>query len=148
MKVYQGKDIRNLSLVGHSGAGKTTLAEGILRKYGYIDAKGSIDAGNTVSDFTKEEIDRKISIYSTLIPIEKDNTKINFIDTPGAFDFSGEIDLAQIEKSDFESQQIAEFQSQYQWFLALAFLLIFVDIFILERKTQWLKKLNLFNEKH
>lgn len=57
-------------------------------------------------------------------------------------------DLAQIEKSDFESQQIAEFQSQYQWFLALAFLLIFVDIFILERKTQWLKKLNLFNEKH
>ncbi len=92
MKVYQGKDIRNLSLVGHSGAGKTTLAEGILRKYGYIDAKGSIDAGNTVSDFTKEEIDRKISIYSTLIPIEKDNTKINFIDTPGAFDFSGEIE--------------------------------------------------------
>lgn len=56
-------------------------------------------------------------------------------------------ELSKIEKTDFESQQIAEFQSQYQWFLALAFLLIFIDLFILERKTLWMKKLNLFNEK-
>ncbi|SDH28608.1 VWA domain-containing protein [Myroides phaeus] len=56
-------------------------------------------------------------------------------------------ELNKIEKTDFESQQIAEFQAQYQWFLGLAFLLIFIDLFILERKTMWMKKLNLFNEK-
>ncbi|SFJ46043.1 VWA domain-containing protein [Myroides guanonis] len=56
-------------------------------------------------------------------------------------------DLEQIEKTDFESQQIAEFQSQFQWFLILAFLLLFIDAFILERKTKWMQKLNLFNEK-
>ncbi|MEK6451637.1 MULTISPECIES: VWA domain-containing protein [unclassified Myroides] len=56
-------------------------------------------------------------------------------------------ELNKIEKTDFESQQIAEFQAQYQWFLGLAFLLIFIDLFILERKTLWMKKLNLFNEK-
>lgn len=56
-------------------------------------------------------------------------------------------ELSKIEKTDFESQQIAEFQAQYQWFLGLAFLLIFIDLFILERKTLWMKKLNLFNEK-
>ncbi|MDM1497537.1 VWA domain-containing protein [Myroides odoratimimus] len=56
-------------------------------------------------------------------------------------------DLSKIEKTDFEDQQIAEYQSQYQWFLGFAFLLIFIDLFILERKTIWMKKLNLFNEK-
>ncbi|MDR0228261.1 MAG: VWA domain-containing protein [Flavobacteriaceae bacterium] len=56
-------------------------------------------------------------------------------------------DLNKIEKTDFESQQIAEFQSQFQWFLGLAFILLFIDLFILERKTLWMKKMNLFNEK-
>ncbi|WP_158962046.1 VWA domain-containing protein [Myroides fluvii] len=56
-------------------------------------------------------------------------------------------ELNKIEKTDFESQQIAEFQSQFQWFLGLAFILICIDLFILERKTSWMKKLNLFNEK-
>lgn len=56
-------------------------------------------------------------------------------------------DLNKIEKTDFEAQQIAEFQSQFQWFLGLAFLLLFVDLFILDRKTLWMKKANLFNEK-
>ncbi|MDM1367413.1 VWA domain-containing protein [Myroides marinus] len=56
-------------------------------------------------------------------------------------------DLSKIEKTDFEDQQIAEYQAQYQWFLGFAFLLIFIDLFILERKTIWMKKLNLFNEK-
>lgn len=58
-----------------------------------------------------------------------------------------QVELDKIEKSDFESQQIAEFQSQYQWFLALAFILIFIDLFILDRKTNWINRLNLFNEK-
>ena len=52
-----------------------------------------------------------------------------------------------IEKSEFESQQIADFESQYQWFLGLGFLLLLVDIFLLEKKTNWVQKLNLFNEK-
>ncbi len=56
-------------------------------------------------------------------------------------------DLNKIEKSDFEAQEIAEYQSQYQWFLALALLLLLIDLFILERKTKWMKELNLFNEK-
>lgn len=55
--------------------------------------------------------------------------------------------LEQIEKTDFESQQIAEFQSQFQWFLGFALLLLFFDLFILERKTKWMERLNLFNEK-
>ncbi|MTG97926.1 MULTISPECIES: VWA domain-containing protein [Myroides] len=57
-------------------------------------------------------------------------------------------DLNKIQKTDFESQQISEYQSQFQWFLAFAFILIFIDLFILERKTQWMKNLNLFNEKN
>ena len=67
MEAYHGKDIRNISLVGHSGCGKTSLIEAILKLNGYIDSKGSIDMGNTVSDFTKEEIERRISINSTLM---------------------------------------------------------------------------------
>jgi Ca-activated chloride channel family protein len=55
--------------------------------------------------------------------------------------------LDKIEKSEFESQQIADFESQYQWFLALGFLLLLVDLFLLEKKTSWVQKLNLFNEK-
>jgi Ca-activated chloride channel family protein len=55
--------------------------------------------------------------------------------------------LDKIEKSEFESQQIADFESQYQWFLGLALLLLLADIFLLEKKTNWVQKLNLFNEK-
>jgi Ca-activated chloride channel family protein len=55
--------------------------------------------------------------------------------------------LDKIEKSEFESQQIADFESQYQWFLALGFLLLLADLFLLEKKTSWVQKLNLFNEK-
>ena len=57
------------------------------------------------------------------------------------------IALDKIEKSDFESQQLADFESQYQWFLGLGFLLLLADIFLLEKKTNWVQKLNLFNEK-
>ena len=55
--------------------------------------------------------------------------------------------LDNLEKTDFESQQIADFQSQYQWFLGIALVLLLLDVFLLERKTAWVKKLNLFNEK-
>ena len=56
--------------------------------------------------------------------------------------------LDNLEKTDFESQQIADFESQFQWFLGLAFFLLLLDAFFLERKTAWVKKLNLFNEKN
>ena len=55
--------------------------------------------------------------------------------------------LDNIEKTEFETTQVADFQSQFQWFLGIAFLLLFLDIFLLERKTKWISKLNLFNEK-
>mgnify|MGYP001484413082 CR=1 FL=1 len=90
MKVYQTSDIRNLSFIGHSGSGKTTLTEAILYKTGVTKRQGKVDDGNTISDFDKEEISRKVSIGTSVIPIEWNNLKYNFLDTPGYFDFVGE----------------------------------------------------------
>lgn len=91
MKFYETKNIRNLALLGHSGSGKTSLMEAILYKTGYIKRAGKVSEGNTVSDFSKEEIKRKVSISTSIIPIEYENEKINFIDAPGYFDFEGEV---------------------------------------------------------
>ncbi|GFN35597.1 elongation factor G [Tepidimicrobium xylanilyticum] len=91
MKVYQTNEIRNLSLVGHSGSGKTTLTEAILFVTGITKRQGRVDDGNTVSDFDKEEIARKVSIATAAIPVEWGNIKYNFLDTPGYFDFVGEM---------------------------------------------------------
>ncbi|CCQ98236.1 Elongation factor G [[Clostridium] ultunense Esp] len=91
MKVYQTDEIRNLSLIGHSGSGKTTLTEAILYVTGITKRQGRVDDGNTISDFDKEEIARKVSIGTAVIPVEWDNVKYNFLDTPGYFDFVGEM---------------------------------------------------------
>lgn len=91
MKDYETKNIRNLALVGHSGSGKTSLTEAILYKTGVTKRMGSLQEGNTVSDFSKEEIKRQISISTSVIPVEYDNIKINLIDAPGYFDFEGEV---------------------------------------------------------
>lgn len=91
MKVYQTDEIRNLSLVGHSGSGKTTLTEAILYVTGATNRQGRVDDGNTVSDFDREEIARKVSIATAVIPAEWENIKYNFLDTPGYFDFVGEM---------------------------------------------------------
>ena len=91
MKVYQTDKIRNLSLIGHSGSGKTTLTEAILFATGATKRQGSVDDGNTLSDFDKEEIARKVSIGTAAIPVEFGDTKFNFLDTPGYFDFAGEM---------------------------------------------------------
>ncbi len=90
MKSFDCDKIKNVGLVGHSGAGKTSLSEALLFNCGIVSRIGKVADGNTVSDYDPEEIKRKISIHATLLPIEYQNYKINFIDTPGYTDFSGE----------------------------------------------------------
>ncbi len=87
--MYSVNAIRNVCLLGHSGSGKTALAESLLYITGAIDRMGKNADGNTVCDYDPEEIRRNISISTALVPLEYKNTKINVLDTPGAFDFSG-----------------------------------------------------------
>lgn len=91
MKNYKSDAIRNVGLIAHSGAGKTLLAEAMLYCSGAIDRMGKIEEGNTVCDYDPEEIKRNISISLSLAPCEWKNHKINIIDTPGYFDFVGEV---------------------------------------------------------
>ena len=90
MKFYKTGDIRNITLVGHGGEGKTTLAEAMLFLSGAIDRQGKTEDGNTVMDFDPEETKRHISISSAVAPVEWKGKKINLIDTPGYFDFIGD----------------------------------------------------------
>ena len=89
MKTYGAKNIRNVVLAGHAGSGKTSLAEAACYLTGLLDRLGKTADGNTVSDFDPEEIRRQVSVSASLVPIEWKDTKINFIDTPGLFDFVG-----------------------------------------------------------
>lgn len=91
MKVYSAENMRNVALLGHSSSGKTTITEAALFTTGVINRQGRIDDGNTVSDFGREEIERGVSIGTTSIPIEYKDMKINLLDTPGYFDFIGEM---------------------------------------------------------
>jgi len=91
MKTYNLDKIRNVALIGHSNCGKTTLTEALLFITKVTNRMGKVEDGNTVSDFDKEEKDRQVSIGTSIIPIEYENTKINFLDTPGYFDFVGEV---------------------------------------------------------
>lgn len=91
MKTYGTDKIRNVALIGHSSCGKTTLTEAFLYKADITTRIGKIEDGNTISDFDKEEKDRQVSISTSVIPVEYNNTKINFLDTPGYFDFVGEV---------------------------------------------------------
>lgn len=90
-KVYQTDQVRNVALLGHSGSGKTSLAEAMLFNSGGINRLGNIQEGNTVSDYDDEEIRREMSINASVIPVEWDGCKINLIDTPGTLDFVGEV---------------------------------------------------------
>ncbi len=90
MKEYTTESIRNVALVSHSGAGKTMLTEAFLHLSGATTRQGKIEDGTTVSDFEEEEIRRKISLSTSIIPVEYKNCKINFLDTPGYTDFVGE----------------------------------------------------------
>jgi elongation factor G len=91
MASFEAKDIRNIILLGHSGAGKTSLAEALLQVAGAIPKMGSVAEGNTVSDYNEDEKERKCSLSSSLVTFVSGGKKINMIDTPGYLDFVGEI---------------------------------------------------------
>lgn len=88
MKQYTAKDIRNIALVGHAGSGKTSLAEAAFYLTGQADRLGRVADGTTICDFDPEEIRRGASVSTALLPVEWKDTKMNFLDTPGLFDFS------------------------------------------------------------
>ncbi|MCI6018323.1 MAG: elongation factor G [Clostridiales bacterium] len=94
MKVYKTQDIRNVVILGHGGCGKTTLVEAMAYATGVTSRQGKVDDGNTISDYDKEEIKRKFSISTSVVPIEWDFWKINLLDTPGYLDFIGETEEA------------------------------------------------------
>ena len=94
MKVYTTDRIRNVVILGHGGAGKTSLVEAMAYLGGITSRMGSIAEGNTISDYDKEEIKRKFSISTSLVPIIWGDIKVNVLDTPGYFDFVGEAEEA------------------------------------------------------
>ncbi len=91
MKEYTTESIRNIALVSHSSAGKTMLAEAFLHVTGGTTRLGRIEDGTTVSDYDEQEVKRGISLYTTVVPVEYNNIKINILDTPGYTDFVGEV---------------------------------------------------------
>lgn len=91
MKVYDTGSIRNIGIVGHSGSGKTSLTEQMLYNSGFLNRLGNVEDGSTVTDYLPEEIKRQVTISATLAPIEWNDKKLNFIDTPGYADFIGEV---------------------------------------------------------
>ena len=88
---YSPHSIRNICLLGHGGNGKTTLVESFLHMTGALDRLGKTSEGNTVCDYDPEEIKRQISISAAVAPVEYNGCKINVLDTPGNFDFAGEV---------------------------------------------------------
>ncbi|MGH2734207.1 MAG: elongation factor G [Actinomycetota bacterium] len=119
MKSYPTENIRNIVLVGHGGAGKTSLAEGMLFRSGATTRIGKINEGNTVTDFDEEEIRREISVSTALAPVEWADCKINILDAPGYADFINELraamrvaDLAVFVISAVEGIEV---QSQVAW---------------------------------
>lgn len=91
MKEYTTESIRNIALISHSSAGKTMLMEACLHLTGVTTRLGKIEDGTTVSDYDEEEIRRRLSLYTSVIPVEYQHCKINFLDTPGYTDFIGEV---------------------------------------------------------
>ena len=94
MKIYTTDRIRNVVILGHGGAGKTSLTEAMAYLSGITSRMGSVTEGNTVSDYDKEEIKRKFSISTSVVPIIWGDIKVNILDTPGYFDFVGEVEEA------------------------------------------------------
>ncbi len=91
MKVYRPEQIRSVALIGHGGAGKTSLLDDALYDTGAVNRIGRVDDGSSISDSDADEIKRRMSINLTVIPVEWQGAKINFLDTPGYADFVGEV---------------------------------------------------------
>ncbi|AFV11693.1 elongation factor G [Thermacetogenium phaeum DSM 12270] len=91
MKVYETSRIRNIAVIGHGGAGKTSLVEALLYNAGHTSRLGKVDEGTATTDFFPEEVKRKISVSTALAPCEWKDSKINIVDTPGYSDFFGEV---------------------------------------------------------
>jgi len=122
VKTFPTAKIRNVALVGHGGAGKTTLAEALLFVAGAIPRMGKVEDGNTVCDFDPEEARRHISVSLSLAPFDHDGVKVNLIDTPGYADFVGDVaaalrvaDLAVFVVSAVEGVEV---QTQMAWRMA------------------------------
>src|SRR5919201_4673898 len=91
MKEYAPAQLRNVGLFSHGGAGKTTLVEALLFRAGAITRMGSIEDGNTTTDFDPEELKRQMSVSLAVAPLDWQGTKINLLDSPGYADFYGEV---------------------------------------------------------
>ena len=91
MKVYRAEQIRNVALISHVGAGKTSLVDAALFDSGAVTRQGKVDEGSSISDYDPDELKRRMSLNTTVLPVEWKNHKINFIDTPGYADFVGEV---------------------------------------------------------
>ncbi|MBL7198874.1 MAG: elongation factor G [Anaerolineae bacterium] len=94
MKDYRTEQLRNVVLLSHQGAGKTSLTESILFASGVLNRTGRVEDGNTVADFDPEEVERQMSLSASVVAVEWQGSKINILDTPGTFDFVGEIKQA------------------------------------------------------
>ena len=96
MEVIKSENIRNICITGHGGSGKTTFAEGVLFASGVVNRFGKVEEGNTVSDYHKDEVEKQLSINSSLMNTvwkgsDGSTKKLNIIDTPGFMDFVGEV---------------------------------------------------------
>lgn len=91
MKQYATDKLRNVALVAHGGAGKTSLAEALLYRSGATKRLGSVDEGTSILDYDPEEVKRRVSITTSVAPVEWKDHKVNILDTPGYFDFAGEV---------------------------------------------------------
>ena len=123
MKTYGANDIRNVLLVGHAGAGKTSLLEAMLFTAGSITRMGTVEDGNTVSDHDADEQRRGVSVSLAVAPVEWKGTKINVLDAPGTADFVGDLRNA-IRAADAVIVVVSavdgvEVQTEYAWELAL-----------------------------
>jgi len=91
MKVYRAEQIRNVALISHVGAGKTSLVDAALYDSGAVTRQGKVDEGSSISDYDPDELKRRMSLNAKVLPVEWRDHKINFIDTPGYADFVGEV---------------------------------------------------------
>ena len=94
MKVYTAEHIRNVALISHVGAGKTSLIDAALYDSGAVTRQGKVDEGSSIGDHDPDELKRRLTLHAKVLPVEWKNTKINFIDTPGYADFVGEVKAA------------------------------------------------------